>query len=162
MPEAVKWLTVALELAREGADDREIAAAARSLAAAMIELGDTARGDAHLLEESLVAGADLGDAHGIAVCLETFAGLAATRRATRSARRRSSARATPRATRSARSGSRTTRSSTSAGSRERLRGLDTKTYSTHYEDGRVLTAAAACAFALGQPVAEQPARSQAV
>ena len=42
IPEAVKWLTDALELARDGGDDREVAAAARSLAAATIELGEPA------------------------------------------------------------------------------------------------------------------------
>jgi hypothetical protein len=39
IPEAVTWLTAALELARAGGDDREISAAARSLAAALMEVG---------------------------------------------------------------------------------------------------------------------------
>ena len=43
VPEAVTWLTEALELAREVGDDREIGAASRSLAAAMIELGEGAQ-----------------------------------------------------------------------------------------------------------------------
>jgi non-specific serine/threonine protein kinase len=141
-------------------DDRETAAAARSLAAAMIELGDTSEA-ARLLEESLELARRLGDTHGIAVCLETFAGLAAAQGdVQRAATLFGASDASRRAIGAQRQPdnqilyerwlSRT------------LAGLDTKSYSTHYEDGRVLTTDAACALALGQAVAEEPTRRQAV
>jgi non-specific serine/threonine protein kinase len=151
VPEAVAWLTGALELARDVGDDREIGAASRSLAAAMIELGDAAQA-AGLLGESLALARELGEPQGIAVCLETFAGLAAT-------------------------GGELERAATLFGASDGVRasigaqrqpdqqilydrwlartlaGLDTKTYSTRYEDGRALTLDEACAFALGPEAA---------
>src|SRR5205823_4970861 len=75
--EAVAWLTAARDLAREVGDELEVGGATRSLAAAMIELGETAESSA-LLAESLGIARELGDTHGIAVCLEIFAGLSAT------------------------------------------------------------------------------------
>ena len=86
IPEAVTWLTESLELAREGADDREIGAAARSLAAAMVELGETGAGDGAPRRESRRSRESIGETHGIAVCLETFAGLAASRSESRTRR----------------------------------------------------------------------------
>src|SRR5204862_6020 len=77
IPEAVTWLTAAVELARAGGDDREIGAASRSLAAALLEVEKSDEAE-NLLEESLQVARRLGDAHGIAVSLETCAGLAAT------------------------------------------------------------------------------------
>jgi predicted ATPase/DNA-binding SARP family transcriptional activator len=145
IPEAVTWLTRALELARAGADDREIGAAGRSLAAALMETGgaDEAR---LLLEESLQLAEKLGDAHGIAVCLETFAGLAATggdaeRAATLFG-----------ASDAARSAIGAQRQPDNQILYERwlaltLARLDTKAYARRYEDGRVLSAAEACALA---------------
>jgi predicted ATPase/DNA-binding SARP family transcriptional activator len=146
LPEAVTWLTGALELARTGADDRELGAAGRSLAAAMIGIGQTAEAT-DLLHESLLIARELGDAHGIAVCLETFAGLAST-------------------------GGEATRAATLFGASDAVRSsigaqrqpdhqilyerwlartlaeLDTESYSKHYEDGRALTLDAACRLAL--------------
>jgi predicted ATPase/DNA-binding SARP family transcriptional activator len=147
IPGAVTWLSGALELARAVGDDRETAAAARSLAAAMIELGDTARAG-ELVGESLTAARDLGEPQGIAVCLETFAGIAAA-------------------------GGELERAATLFGASDAVRAsigaqrqpdqqilydrwlartlasLETKTYSTRYEDGRALSLDDACAFAVG-------------
>jgi predicted ATPase len=147
IPVAVKWLSGALDLARAVGDDRETAAAARSLAAAMIELGDTAKA-AELVGESLTAARDLGEPQGIAVCLETFAGIAAA-------------------------GGELERAATLFGASDAVRAsigaqrqpdqqilydrwlartladLDTKTYSTRYEDGRTLSLDDACSLALG-------------
>ena len=146
VPEAVTWLTEALELAREVGDDREISAASRSLAAAMIELGEAARAST-LLAESLDLARELGEPHGIAVCLETFAGLAATAGEPRRAATLFGASDAVRA---------------SIGAQRQpdhqilydrwlartLAELDTNTYSTHYEDGRALTLEEACALAI--------------
>jgi predicted ATPase len=151
VPEAVIWLTGALDLAREVGDDRETAAAARSLAAAMIELGEAEQA-ASLLAESLGLARELGEPHGIAVSLETFAGLAAAggefERAATLFGTSDAVRATIGAQRQPdqqilydRWLART------------LAGLDTKTYSTRYEDGRALTLDEACAFALGTEAA---------
>jgi tetratricopeptide repeat protein len=151
VPEAVTWLTAALELAREVGDDREIGAASRSLAAAMIELGDAAQATS-LLAESLALARKLGEPHGIAVCLDTFAGLAATGGEVERAATLFGASDTVRA---------------SIGAKRQpdhqilydrwlartLTRLDTNTYSTHYEDGRALTLDDACALALGHDVA---------
>jgi non-specific serine/threonine protein kinase len=151
VPEAVKWLTEALDLAREDGDDREILAASRSLAAAMIELGD-AQQAAGLLGESLDLSRELGETHGIAVCLEMFAGLAATAGEAERAAILFGASDAARA---------------SIGAQRQpdqqilydrwlartLAGLDTKTYSTRYEDGRALSLDEACAFALGTEAA---------
>src|SRR5204863_221920 len=52
VPKAVRWLTEARDLAREAGVNHEIAAASRSLAAALIELGETERAR-KLLDESL-------------------------------------------------------------------------------------------------------------
>jgi predicted ATPase/DNA-binding SARP family transcriptional activator len=77
-PQAVEWLSAARDLLlHEGGDEREAGGATRALAAAMIELGEAGEATA-LLAESLGVARELGDTHGIAVCLETFAGLAAT------------------------------------------------------------------------------------
>ncbi len=146
--EAVTWLTEALELAREIGDDRETGAASRSLAAAMIELGNPAQATT-LLKESLALARELGEPHGIAVCLDAFAGLAAT-------------------------GSEEERAATLFGASDAVRAsigakrqpdaqilydrwlartlahLDAHTYSRHYEDGRALTLDEACALALGR------------
>jgi tetratricopeptide (TPR) repeat protein len=148
---AVTWLSGALDLARAVGDDRETAAAARSLAAAMIELGDTARA-AELVAESLAAARDLAEPQGIAVCLETFAGIAAA-------------------------GGELQRAATLFGASDAVRasigaqrqpdqqilydrwlartlaGLDTKTYSTRYEDGRALSLDEACTLAVGAEAA---------
>jgi len=154
VPEAVTWLTAALELAREVGDDREIGAASRSLAAAMIELGDSAQATS-LLAESLALARELGEPHGIAVCLDTFAGLAATAREVDRAATLFGASDAARA---------------SIGAQRQpdhqilydrwlartLAHLDTDTYSSHYEDGRSLTLDEACSLALGRDSALIP------
>ena len=150
IPEAVKWLTESLELAREGGDDREIAAAARSLAAAMVELGDT-RQATELLAESLVAARDIGETHGIAVCLETYAGVAASANNPKRAATLFGAGDAVRASIGAQ------RQPDNQILYDRwlartLAGLDTKTYAKHYEDGRALSLDAACSLALGSKV----------
>ncbi len=151
VPEAVTWLTAALELAREVGDDREIGAASRSLAAAMIELGETTNA-ASLLAESLAVAREVGEPHGIAVCLDTFAGLAATSGEVKRAATLFGASDAVRA---------------SIGAQRQPDGqilydrwlartlahLDTKSYSTHYEDGRALTLDDACALALARDAA---------
>jgi tetratricopeptide (TPR) repeat protein len=155
LPDAVAWLTGALELARVGGDDREIGAAGRSLAAAKIGIGHMPEAT-ELLRESIQIARELGDAHGIAVCLETFAGLAAT-------------------------GAEPTRAATLFGASDAVRSsigaqrqpdhqilyerwlartladLDTESYSKHYEDGRVLTLDAACRLALRGEVESEAA-----
>jgi predicted ATPase/DNA-binding SARP family transcriptional activator len=147
VPQAVTWLTAALELARQGEDDREIGAASRSLAAAMIEVGEAAKAAA-LLAEALALARNLGESHATANCLETSAGLAA---AVGEAERAATLFGASDAVRA------------SIGAQRQpdqqilydrwlartLAGLDTKTYSTRYEDGRALTVDEACAFALG-------------
>jgi tetratricopeptide (TPR) repeat protein len=155
LPEAVKWLTRALELAREARDDREIAAAARSLAAATIELGEPERANA-LLAESLGLARELGETHGIAVCLETYAGLAVTAGEMERAATLFGASDAVR---------------TSIGAQRQpdnqilydrwlgrtLARLDNETYSTLYENGRALPLEEACAVALNgesAPVSE--------
>jgi len=150
IPEAVKWLTESLELAREGGDDREIAAAARSLAAAKVELGDTKQAT-ELLAEGLVVARDIGETHGIAVCLETYAGDPASLNQPARAAKLFGA-------------SDTVRESIGAQRQpdnqilydrwlaRTLAGLDTKSYSKHYEDGRALSLDAACDLALGSKV----------
>jgi hypothetical protein len=154
VPEAVTWLTGALELAREVGDDREIGAASRSLAAAMIELGEVAQATS-LLAESLALARELGEPHGIAVCLDTFAGLAATAGEVDRAATLFGASDAARA---------------SIGAKRQpdhqilydrwlartLAHLDTKTYATHYENGRALTLDEACSLALGHDAALIP------
>jgi len=144
----VKWLTAARDLAREVGDDRELAAASRSLAAAMIELGDAAQATS-LVAESLALARELGEPHGIAVCLDTFAGLAATNGEVERAATLFGASDAVRA---------------SIGAKRQpdhqilydrwlartLAQLDTNTYSKHYEDGRALTLDEACALVLGE------------
>jgi hypothetical protein len=117
----------------------------------MIELGEVAQATS-LLAESLALARELGEPHGIAVCLDAFAGLAAT-------------------------GGEVERAATLFGASDAVRAsigaqrqpdhqilyerwlartlayLDTKTYSTHYEDGRALTLEEACAMALGREAA---------
>jgi predicted ATPase/DNA-binding SARP family transcriptional activator len=150
IPEAVKWLTDALELAREGGDDREIAAAARSLAAAKVELGETTEAK-ELLAESLVVARDIGETHGIAVCLETYAGAAASSNDPARAAKLFGAGDTVRGSIGAQ------RQPDNQILYDRwlartLAGLDTKSYSRHYEDGRALSLDAACSLALGTEV----------
>jgi hypothetical protein len=154
VPEAVTWLTAALELAREVGDDREIGAASRSLAAAMIELGDSARATS-LLAESLALARELAEPHGIAVCLDTFAGLAATAGEVDRAATLFGASDAARASIGAK------RQPDSQILYDRwlartLAHLDTNTYATHYENGRGLTLNEACALALGQDAALVP------
>jgi predicted ATPase/DNA-binding SARP family transcriptional activator len=146
IPEAVNWLTRALELAREGGDDREIAAAARSLAAALMEV-DKPSEATHLLEESLQLSRDLGDAHGIAVCLETYAGLAATGG---DAERAATLFGASDGVRSAIGAARQPDNQTlyERWLARTLARLNTQEYSKHYEDGRVLSASEASALAL--------------
>jgi predicted ATPase/DNA-binding SARP family transcriptional activator len=144
--EAVTWLNAARELAREAGDDRELGAATRSLAAATIELGETEEAT-NLLAESLALARDLGEPHGVAVCLEAFAGLAATLGEAERAATLFGASDAIRASIGAR------RQPDSQILYERwlartLAHLDTKTYSTRYEDGRALTLDEACALAL--------------
>jgi hypothetical protein len=114
----------------------------------MIELGDAAQATT-LLAESLVLARELAEPHGIAVCLDTFAGLAATVGGVERAATLFGASDAVRA---------------SIGAQRQpdqqilydrwlartLAGLDTNTYATHYEDGRALTLDEACSFALGR------------
>jgi predicted ATPase/DNA-binding SARP family transcriptional activator len=155
IPEAVTWLTAALELARAGGDDREIGAAARSLAAALMEVGklDEAK---HLLEESLQLARELGETHGIAVCLETFAGVAATEG---DAVRAATLFGASDAVRSAIGAQRQPDNQIlyERWLARTLARLDTKGYSQRYEDGRVLPLADACALALRQEEAQRQA-----
>jgi hypothetical protein len=117
----------------------------------MIELGEAEQA-ASLLAESLGLARELGEPHGIAVSLETFAGLAAAggefERAATLFGTSDAVRATIGAQRQPdqqilydRWLART------------LAGLDTKTYSTRYEDGRALSLDEACALALGAETA---------
>jgi hypothetical protein len=143
----VTWLTSALELARDGGDDREIAAAGRSLAAAVMELGKLAE-TKELLEESLQLTRGLGDAHGIAVSLETFAGLAATAGDAEHAAKLFGASDTVRSAIGAQ------RQPDNQILYERwlartLARLDAGAYATQYEDGRLLSTESACDLALG-------------
>jgi predicted ATPase/DNA-binding SARP family transcriptional activator len=151
IPEAVAWLKEALELAREGGDDREIAAAARSLAAATIELGEPAR-VSELLDESLALARELGETHGVAICLETFAGLAAT---AGDAERAATLFGASDALRSSIGAARQPDNQIlyDRWLARTLARLDTKSYSKHYEDGRMLAVDDACGFALGRPAA---------
>jgi DNA transposition AAA+ family ATPase len=154
IPEAVTWLTAAVELARAGGDDREIGAASRSLAAALLEVEKSDEAE-NLLEESLQVARRLGDAHGIAVSLETFAGLAAT---SGDAERAATLFG---ASDSVRSAIGAQRQPDNQILYERwlartLARLDTKGYSRRYEDGRTLTTDEACALALGPPVGMSP------
>jgi predicted ATPase/DNA-binding SARP family transcriptional activator len=155
IPEAVTWLTAALQLARKGGDDREIGAAARSLAAALMEVGklDEAKG---LLEESLQLARELGETHGIAVCLETFAGVAATEGDAVQAATLFGA------SDAVRSAIGAQRQPDNQILYERwlartLARLDTKAYSKRYEDGRVLALDDACALALRHEEAHRQA-----
>jgi predicted ATPase/DNA-binding SARP family transcriptional activator len=75
--EAVKWLTQARDESREAGDEHEVAAAARSLAAALLEL-DAADDVPALLAEALELSRGLGEPLGVALCLDTYAGHAAT------------------------------------------------------------------------------------
>jgi tetratricopeptide (TPR) repeat protein len=77
LAEAVTWLTEARDDSREAGDEHELAAASRSLAAALLET-DTAEEVPALLEESLNLSRGLGEPLGVAVCLDTYAGLAST------------------------------------------------------------------------------------
>jgi predicted ATPase/DNA-binding SARP family transcriptional activator/Tfp pilus assembly protein PilF len=153
--EAMTWLTSARELARDAGDDRELGAATRSLAAATLELGDAEK-TTNLLTESLALAQELGEPHGIAVCLEAFAGLAATLGQVERAATLFGASDTIRASIGAQ------RQPDSQILYERwlartLAQLDTKTYSTRYEDGRALTLDEACALALSAEPALVPA-----
>lgn len=152
--EAVTWLNSARELAREAGDDRELGAATRSLAAATLELGE-AEEATNLLGESLALAQGLGEPHGIAVCLDAFAGLAATLGEVERAATLFGASDAVRASIGAH------RQPDSQILYERwlartLTRLDTKTYSTRYEDGRALTLDEACALALGREPALIP------
>src|SRR4029077_10901498 len=147
VPEAVTWLTEALELAREVGDDREIGAASRSLAAAMIELGEGAQATS-LPAETLGLARELGEPHGIAVCLDTFAGLAAMGGevdgpatwcgASDAARDSIAAKRQP-----------DSQILYDRWLARTLAHLDTNAYSMHYESGRALTLDEACALAIG-------------
>jgi len=120
----------------------------------MIELGDAAAA-ATLLAESLGIARELGDTHGIAVCFETFAGLAAT---TDDARRAATLFGASDAVRA------------SIGARRHLdheilyerwlartlSHLDTSTYAKWYEDGRALTLEEASSLALAPVAALAP------
>jgi len=100
-----------------------------------------------LLGESLGLARELGEAHGIAICLETFAGLAAT---------------ADEAGRAATLFGASDGVRTSIGAQRQpdqqilydrwlartLARLDTKAYTKLYEDGRMLTVDGACALAL--------------
>src|SRR5262249_14083116 len=139
--------TAALDLAREDGDDREIAAAARSLAAAQIELGESAQ-VAELLSESLNLSRELGETHGIALCLETYAGLAVSEGDAPRAAILFGASDSVRASIGAQ------RQPDAQILYERwlartLALLDTASYSRHYEDGRALTFEVASDVALG-------------
>jgi hypothetical protein len=114
----------------------------------MVELGDGAQATS-LLAESLALARELGEPHGIAVCLDTFAGLAATTGESKRAATLFGASDAVRA---------------SIGAKRQpdhqilydrwlartLAQLDTNAYSRHYEDGRALSLDDACAMALGQ------------
>jgi predicted ATPase/DNA-binding SARP family transcriptional activator len=150
IPEAVTWLTAAVELARDVGDDREIGAASRSLAAALLE--NESVDDAEvLLEDSLEIARRLGDAHGIAVSLETFAGVAAT---SGDAVRAATLFGASDAVRSAIGAQRQPDNQIlyERWLARTLARLDTRAYSKRYEDGRALTTEEACALALrGKP-----------
>jgi hypothetical protein len=117
----------------------------------MIELGDQAQATS-LLAESLALARELGEPHGIAVCLETFAGLAATAGEVGRAATLFGASDAVRA---------------SIGAKRQpdqqilydrwlartLAQLDTNAYSTHYENGRALTLDESCELALGRGAA---------
>lgn len=152
--EAVAWLTAARDLAREVGDELEVGRATRSLAAALIELGEAAEATT-LLAESLGIARALGGTHGIADCLEIFAGLAAT---------------TGEAARAATLFGASDAVRASIGARRQpdheilyerwlartLSQLDTSTYATRYEDGRLLTLGEACSLALAPAAALAP------
>jgi hypothetical protein len=120
----------------------------------MIELGDVAAAT-RLLTESLRLARELGDTHGIAVSLETFAGLAAT---TNDVKRAATLFGASDAIRS------------SIGARRQpdheilyerwlartLAQLDTSTYSKRYEVGRALTIDEACGLAIAPAAALAP------
>src|SRR4051812_43963700 len=113
----------------------------------MIELGDAAEA-ARLLEEGLELARILGDAHGIAVSLETFAGLASAQGSMERAATLFGA------SDAARNAIGAQRQPDNQILYERwlartLARLDTNAYSRRYEDGRSLTADEACALALG-------------
>jgi tetratricopeptide (TPR) repeat protein len=152
--EAVTWLTAARDQAREVGDELEVGRATRTLAAAMIELGQFADATSSLAA-SLAIVQELGDAHGIADCLETFAGLAAT---------------TGEAARAATLFGASDAVRASIGARRQpdheilyerwlgrtLGALETSIYSKLYEDGRALPPAAACELALAPSAAFNP------
>jgi hypothetical protein len=147
-------LTAARDLAREVGDELEVGRATRSLAAAMIELGEEAQA-ATLLGESLAIVRELGDSHGIADCLEIFAGLAATTGESTRAATLFGASDASRAAIEAR------RQPDHEILYERwlartLSQLDTSTYSKHYEEGRMLTLDEACSLALAPAPALTP------
>src|SRR3989442_14699305 len=120
----------------------------------MIELGETEQATA-LLAESLALAGELGEPHGIAVCLDGFAGLAAT---------------IGEVERAARLFGASDRVRASIGAKRQpdhqilydrwlartLEQLDTNTYTTQYENGRALTLEDACALALGEEAAPIP------
>mgnify|MGYP003296639653 CR=1 FL=1 len=120
----------------------------------MIELGDSARATS-LLAESLALARELAEPHGIAVCLDTFAGLAATAGEVERAATLFGASDAARA---------------SIGAQRQpdhqilydrwlartLAHLDTNTYATHYENGRALTLDEACDLAIGHDAALIP------
>jgi hypothetical protein len=115
-----------------------------------------------LLTESLELARELGETHGIAVCLETFAGLSAT---------------AGEAARAATLFGASDAVRTSIGAQRQpdnqilydrwlartLARLDTETYSRHYEDGRVLALDDACRLAVGdETLAAEPDRRVAL
>jgi hypothetical protein len=120
----------------------------------MIELGEAAEA-ATLLAESLGIARELGGTHGIADCLEIFAGLAAT---------------TGEAARAATLFGASDAVRASIGARRQpdheilyerwlartLSQLDTSTYAKRYEDGRLLTLGEACSLALAPAAALAP------
>jgi hypothetical protein len=113
----------------------------------MIELGEGAQATS-LLAESLGLARELGEPHGIAVCLDTFAGLAATGGEVKRAATLFGASDAARASIGAK------RQPDSQILYDRwlartLAHLDTNAYSIHYERGRALTLDEACALAIG-------------
>jgi hypothetical protein len=107
-----------------------------------------------LVAESLALARELREPQGIAVCLETFAGISAAAGEVERAAVLFGASDAVRASIGAQ------RQPDQQILYERwlartLADLDTNTYSTRYEDGRALTLDEACALALGRPAAVQ-------
>jgi hypothetical protein len=120
----------------------------------MIELGEAGEATA-LLAESVGIARELGDTHGIAFCLEIFAGLAATSGEAARAATLFGASDVARASIGAR------RHADHEILYERwlartVSQLDTSTYSKRYEDGRLLTLDEACSLALAPAASLAP------